>query len=39
MENLDGIPYLKATKVSSADWVPYRSTPKGIEIADEFMVR
>jgi len=39
LENLDGIPYIKATKVSSVGWVPYRSTSKGIEIADEFMVR
>jgi KaiC/GvpD/RAD55 family RecA-like ATPase len=39
MENIDGITYVKATKVSSIGWVPYRSTSNGIEIADEFIVR
>jgi KaiC/GvpD/RAD55 family RecA-like ATPase len=39
LENIDGIPYVRATKVSSAGWVPYRATPDGIEIADEFVVR
>ena len=39
MENKEGIPYIRATKVSSVGWVPYRSTSDGIVIADEFMVR
>jgi len=39
MKNIDGVPYLMATKVSSVGWVPYRSTPNGIEIAEEFLVR
>ena len=39
MENMDGIPYIRATKVSSAGWVPFRSSQDGIVIADEFMVR
>jgi KaiC/GvpD/RAD55 family RecA-like ATPase len=39
MENIDGIPYIRATKVSTLGWVPYRSISNGIEIADEFMVR
>jgi len=39
MENIDGIPYIRATKVSSIGWVPYRTTSTGIEIADEFVVR
>jgi KaiC/GvpD/RAD55 family RecA-like ATPase len=38
MKSMDGVPYIKATKVSSVGWVPYRSTPNGIEIAEEFVV-
>ncbi|UCH56628.1 MAG: hypothetical protein JSV18_04500 [Candidatus Bathyarchaeota archaeon] len=37
MENIDGIPYLKVTKFSTQGWVPYRSTPRGIEVAEEFI--
>jgi len=37
LQNIDGIPYIKATKVSISGWVPYRSTPNGIEVAEEFM--
>ena len=37
MKNIDGIPYIKATKMSTAGWVPYRSTQNGIEIAVEFI--
>jgi len=37
LKNIDGIPYIKATKVSTAGWVPYRSSPNGIEIAQEFL--
>jgi KaiC/GvpD/RAD55 family RecA-like ATPase len=39
MEVIDGISYIKATKVSNLGWVPYRSTSNEIEIADEFIVR
>lgn len=39
MENIDGIPYIRVTKVSTVGWVPYRTTADGIEIADEFVVR
>lgn len=39
MKNIDGVPYIMATKVSSIGWVPYRSTLNGIEIAEEFLVR
>jgi KaiC/GvpD/RAD55 family RecA-like ATPase len=37
LKNIDGIPCIKATKVSAAGWVPYRLTQDGIEIAEEFM--
>ncbi len=37
MKNVDGIPYIKATKVSNFGWVPYRSTSKGVEVAEEFL--
>jgi hypothetical protein len=37
MKNIEGIPYIKATKMSTAGWVPYRSTQNGIDIADEFI--
>jgi KaiC/GvpD/RAD55 family RecA-like ATPase len=37
LKNIDGIPYIKATKVSNFGWVPYRSTENGIEIAEEFL--
>lgn len=36
MKNIDGIPYIKITKLSTVGWVPYRATEKGIEIAEEF---
>lgn len=37
LKNIDGIPYIKATKVSISGWVPYRSTSNGIEVAEEFL--
>ena len=37
MKNIDGIPYIKATKVSTSGWVPYILTEKGIEIAEAFL--
>jgi len=37
LKNIDGIPYVKATKVSTSGWVPYKSTPNGIEVAKEFL--
>jgi len=37
LKNIDGIPYIKITKLTTAGWVPYRSTENGIEIADEFI--
>jgi len=37
MKNIDGIPYIKATKVSTSGWVPYIPTEKGIVIAEEFL--
>jgi len=37
LKNIDGIPYIKATKVSLSGWVPYRTTPDGIEVAKEFL--
>jgi hypothetical protein len=37
MKTIDGIPYIKATKVSIFGWVPYRTTANGIEVAEEFM--
>jgi len=39
LKNIDGIPYIKATKVSALGWIPYRLTPNGIEIAEEFIMR
>jgi len=39
LKDIDGIPYIKATKVSAFGWVPYRSTQNGIEIAEEFIRR
>jgi len=37
MKNIDGIPYIKITKVSTAGWVPYISTYNKIEIAEDFI--
>ena len=37
LKNIDGISYIKATKVSNFGWVPYRSTQNGIEVAEEFL--
>jgi len=37
MKNIDGIPYIKVTKVSNAGWVPYISTYNRIEIAEDFI--
>lgn len=37
MENIDGIPYMKVTKLSTQGWVPYRVNPVGIEVAEEFI--
>jgi KaiC/GvpD/RAD55 family RecA-like ATPase len=37
MKNIDGIPYIKVTKVSNAGWVPYISTYNKIEIAEDFI--
>lgn len=37
LKNIDGIPYIKLTKVSTSGWVPYRLTQNRIEIAEEFL--
>ncbi|UCD44907.1 MAG: hypothetical protein JSV27_12500 [Candidatus Bathyarchaeota archaeon] len=37
MENIDGIPYIKVTKHSTAGWIPYMSSYNQIEIAEEFI--
>jgi KaiC/GvpD/RAD55 family RecA-like ATPase len=37
LKEIDGIPHIKATKVSISGWVPYRSTPEGIEVAVEYL--
>jgi len=37
MKNIDGIPFIKATKVSTAGWVPYIPSEKGIVIAEDFI--
>jgi len=37
MENIDGIPYVKVTKHSTAGWIPYMSSYNQIEIAEEFI--
>lgn len=37
LKEIDGIPYIKATKVSISGWVPYRSTPEGIQVAVEYL--
>ena len=37
MKNIDGIPYIKLTKIATSGWVPYRSTGDAIEIAQEYM--
>jgi hypothetical protein len=37
MEYIDGIPYVKVTKHSTAGWVPYISSYNQIEIAEEFI--
>jgi hypothetical protein len=37
MKNIDGIPYIKVTKFSTAGWVPYRFDGNRIEIAEEFI--
>jgi len=37
LKNIDGIPFIKATKVSTAGWVPYIPTDKGIIIAEDFI--
>ena len=37
LKDTDGIPYIKATKVSLSGWVPYRSTSHGIEVAEEYL--
>lgn len=37
LKNIDGIPYIKLTKMAASSWVPYTSTQNGIEIAEEFL--
>lgn len=37
MKNIDGIPYIKVTKVSNTGWVPYISTYNKIEIVEDFI--
>jgi len=37
MKNIDGIPYVKVTKVSNTGWVPYISTYNKIEIVEDFI--
>ena len=37
LKNMDGIPYIKATKVSLSGWVPYRIAPNGVEVAQEYL--
>ena len=37
MQNIDGIPYIKVTKHSTAGWIPYMSSYNQIEIAEEFI--
>lgn len=37
LRDIEGIPYIKATKVSLSGWVPYRSTSHGIEVAEEYL--
>ena len=37
LKNIDGIPYIKVTKFSTAGWVPYRYIGNEIEIAEEFL--
>jgi len=37
MKNIDGILYIKTTKVSTSGWVPYILSEKGIEIAEAFL--
>jgi hypothetical protein len=37
MKDIDGIPYIKLTKIAASGWVPYKSTQNAIEIAEEFM--
>ena len=37
MKVIEGIPYIKVTKVSNAGWVPYISTYDKIEIAEDFI--
>lgn len=37
LKNIDGIPFIKATKVSTFGWIPYRTTENGIEVAEEFL--
>lgn len=37
LKNIDGIPYIKQTKMSIAGWVPYTTAQNQIEIAQEFI--
>jgi len=37
LQNIDGIPYIKVTKHSTAGWIPYMSSYNQIEIAEEFI--
>jgi hypothetical protein len=37
LQNIDGIPYIKVTKHSTAGWIPYMSYYNQIEIAEEFI--
>jgi hypothetical protein len=38
MRNIDGIPYIKETKVSTFGWVPYMSSQRKIEVVKEFLI-
>jgi KaiC/GvpD/RAD55 family RecA-like ATPase len=37
LRNIEGIPYVKITKLSTAGWVPYMSAYDRLEIAEEFI--
>lgn len=37
LRNIEGIPYVKITKLSTAGWVPYMSGYDRLEIAEEFI--
>jgi KaiC/GvpD/RAD55 family RecA-like ATPase len=37
LKDLEGIPYIKATKVSISGWVPYKLSADGLEVAQEYL--